>query len=457
MKKLQIIFLAIIAIILLSFPSHNIYAGGAVGEVVECTQDYTKSSRFLAPIRIYDAKSGDNLTQGLPATAYYLFDGGNWDRARGDTTYGLDVDVTRVPSNIDVTGSSTPTDTYANPSTAIDVWSLLGLYNGSTWDMARGDITYGLDVDITRMPASGSIMIGASTPADAYANPADAIDAWSLMGLYNGSTWDMVRGDTTNGLDVDVTRLPAVFGASTPIDTYTTPTDALDVYSLLGFYNGSNWDMARGDITYGLDVDITRIPAIVGASTPIDTYTTPTDALDVYSLLGFYNGSSWDMARGDIANGLDVDVTRLPAIVGASTPADTYTTPTDSLDVYSLLGYYNGSNWDMARGDITNGLDVDITRTVALSNDSNIINASTDTDVKSSGGTLNKIIVSVAGTGSTVAIYNDSDGTCSSGLTFTLPTTTAGVIHNIEHQFSTGICAKTADGGGAATISILFR
>lgn len=28
--------------------------------------------------------------------------------------------------------------------------------------------------------------------------------------LYNGTTWDRMRGDTTNGLDVDVTRLPAL-------------------------------------------------------------------------------------------------------------------------------------------------------------------------------------------------------------------------------------------------------
>lgn len=172
------------------------HAGGAVGEAVMCTQDYTKSTRFLAPIRIQDVKSGDSLTQGLPAVGYYLFDGTNWDRARGDTTYGLDVDVTRMPSGLEVSA----------------------------------------------------------------------------------------RSDTT--------------------------------------------------------VNITT---------------------------------------------------------------------------------------------------------------------STDTDVISSSGSINKIIVNAGGTGSVISIYDDADGTCSSGYAFKLPTVTDGQIYDIDHEFSTGICATTTDTGGAADISILYR
>ncbi len=43
--------------------------------------------------RVQDAAVGDNLVNGLPATALYLFDGTNWDRAPGNTTDGLTVSL----------------------------------------------------------------------------------------------------------------------------------------------------------------------------------------------------------------------------------------------------------------------------------------------------------------------------------------------------------------------------
>jgi hypothetical protein len=45
--------------------------------------------------------------------------------------------------------------------------------------------------------------------ADATANPTTVLYGAALE-LFNGTTWDRVRGDTTNGLDVDVTRLSAL-------------------------------------------------------------------------------------------------------------------------------------------------------------------------------------------------------------------------------------------------------
>lgn len=81
---------------------------------------------------IKDAAVGDNLTNGLMAGQLYFFDGTDFDRARGDTTFGLDVDVTRMPG-----GSQTPADAFANPTTFMGTWSLGGLFNGTTWDRAR--------------------------------------------------------------------------------------------------------------------------------------------------------------------------------------------------------------------------------------------------------------------------------------------------------------------------------
>jgi hypothetical protein len=53
-------------------------------------------------------------------------------------------------------------------------------------------------------------------PQDARTNETDVQEVASYNSLYNGTTWDRMRGDTTNGLDVDVTRLPALAtGANT--------------------------------------------------------------------------------------------------------------------------------------------------------------------------------------------------------------------------------------------------
>lgn len=52
-----------------------------------------------------DGAAGDNLTEGVAASALYQFDGTNFDRCRGDTTNGLDVDVTRVSGTVTVAGT----------------------------------------------------------------------------------------------------------------------------------------------------------------------------------------------------------------------------------------------------------------------------------------------------------------------------------------------------------------
>lgn len=114
-------------------------------------------------------------------------------------------------------------DATANPTTPT-VGAAHLLFNGTTWDRARGDTTNGLDVDVTRV--SGTVTVDSELPsagalADAAANPTTpTVGAANL--LYNGTTWDRVRGDTTNGLDVDVTRLPSgtvAGGTSLPAGT----------------------------------------------------------------------------------------------------------------------------------------------------------------------------------------------------------------------------------------------
>jgi len=68
---------------------------------------------------------------------------------------------------------------------------------------------------------------------------------------------------------------------------------------------------------------------------------------------------------------------------------------------------------------------------------------------------LGKVIVNVAGTTSTVALYNDCTSPCDSNYVCTLQTTATGLVE-LNHTFSSCLCAATA-GATAADISLLYR
>jgi hypothetical protein len=56
-------------------------------------------------------------------------------------------------------------------------------------------------------PLGGSAKAGVGAQDDAVSAPSGLFTA-GFVSFYNGTTWDRARGDTTHGLDVDVTRIP---------------------------------------------------------------------------------------------------------------------------------------------------------------------------------------------------------------------------------------------------------
>jgi hypothetical protein len=58
---------------------------------------------------------------------------------------------------------------------------------------------------------------GSTTPTNAFANPTTAGLTMSFNAMWNGSSWDLVKGDTTNGLWVNVKALPALAAGSAVI------------------------------------------------------------------------------------------------------------------------------------------------------------------------------------------------------------------------------------------------
>lgn len=102
-------------------------------------------------------------------------------------------------------------------------------------------------------------------------------------------------------------------------------------------YSGDGVSTLIGADANGLDVDVVRLPALVAGSAYVgkvvvgdgtndvavttslaDSASNTRNVLATNARLSGYNGTSWDMLRSDVANGLDVDVTRLPALVAGS-------------------------------------------------------------------------------------------------------------------------------------------
>ncbi len=83
----------------------------------------------------------------------------------------------------------------------------------------------------TELPAAAAL-------ADAAANPTSPMVGAAKL-IFNGATWDRARGDITNGLDVDVTRVASKGYASAVTITRTADANAYAANDILGPAVGS--------------------------------------------------------------------------------------------------------------------------------------------------------------------------------------------------------------------------
>lgn len=125
----------------------------------------------------------------ITAALGYLFNGTGWDRARGDITNGLDVDVTRVSGTVTVDSelpaAAALTDGFANP-TVPGVGAFGMVWDGSTWDRMPGTAEAGVLVQggaANDAPTDGNpVLVGerASTAVPtAVGSDGDVVFAWS--------------------------------------------------------------------------------------------------------------------------------------------------------------------------------------------------------------------------------------------------------------------------------------
>jgi hypothetical protein len=138
---------------------------------------------------VVDAAKGDAQQSGILGTSPYVFNGLSFDRVRGDTANGMDVDVTRI------SGTLTPSDAFANPTDISKMWTLNSIFNGSTWDRMR---TASSDSLSTGLLAAGNLTFNGSTWDRVRSASADALTATGISArnnvLFNGSTFDRQDG-----------------------------------------------------------------------------------------------------------------------------------------------------------------------------------------------------------------------------------------------------------------------
>lgn len=174
----------------------------------------------------------DSLTVGANIVhrgRYRLAGAGATDIVAADAANGLDVDVTRVQGTVSVSAASLPLPagaaTAANQlpnshDVTVDnagAGAAVNIQDGGNSITVDGTVAISGTVD-TELPASAAL-------ADTTANPT-VPSLGTMPHVFNGTTWDRARGDTANGLDVDVTRMAALVAGTANIgdvDVLTVP------------------------------------------------------------------------------------------------------------------------------------------------------------------------------------------------------------------------------------------
>lgn len=128
-------------------------------------------------------------------------------------------------------GTNIATDEVTGTLEHVQLMKLAISTDGSR-TLVPADATNGIDVDVTRV--SGQVTVGDGTSAilvdttssDGETAAVNTLVTGARLKVFNGTTWDRARGDTTNGLDVDVTRVQGsvTVAQSTAANLLTTAT-----------------------------------------------------------------------------------------------------------------------------------------------------------------------------------------------------------------------------------------
>lgn len=190
-----------------------------------------------------------NPTATWVLAANMCWDGSTWDRC---ASAGAD---TEMPN------AATLADNTTNPS-APAVGSFVHVYDGATWDRWTGAVTAtNLDVQIggsdsltigtfpDNEPFNLAQMNGATTPmtttqADDLALTLDGLNVSAFMYMYDGTNLDLVRGNTTDGLLVNL-------GANNDVTITSGTVTTVSTVTTLSQFGGNAINLGSGTIDTG--------------------------------------------------------------------------------------------------------------------------------------------------------------------------------------------------------------
>jgi hypothetical protein len=242
------------------------------------------------------------------------------------------------------------------------------LADNSVFDPGTGGDTYrskdraGVKTEITGLDINigggSEVLQTAAALADTTANPTTAPWAGMLM-CFNGTTWDRLRGDTTNGIFANVKTSVLPTGAATSAKQPalgTAGSASADVLSVQGVASMTALKTDGSGVTQPVSGTVTATGPLTdtqlrASAVPVDTElpaaaaladgaanpTTPTSG----SAGLLWNGTTWDRAKGDATNGAFVNVKTSVLPTGASTSAKQPalgTAGAASADVLSVQG-----------------------------------------------------------------------------------------------------------------------
>jgi hypothetical protein len=240
---------------------------------------------------ITDGDGTANQTAPAMLVFGHAFNGTTWDRIRGDATNGVWVNLKAAvvqhiicDSGCGTAAAVAMADSTANPT--IPQTAAFGMvWNTATWDRLRGDSTNGMWVNLKSSIVqhivcdSGCGTAASVLMADATSNP--TIPQTAAFGMvWNTSTWDRLRGDTTNGAWVNIkssvnlgrswtlssgtdsvtasVTFPTTYPPSTTAalaDNMANPTiGSAAAFNMV--FDGVQWDRLPGDSTNGAFVQI---------------------------------------------------------------------------------------------------------------------------------------------------------------------------------------------------------
>lgn len=187
--------------------------------------------------------------------------------------------------------------------------SVVSTANSSTATLLSGAAFTGTSEDVTTY---------AEMRVSIFADQASATDGLSFQQSSNGTNWDIT----------DVYTISASTGA-----TFVVPRQAK--FFRIVYTNG-----ATNQGVFRLQTILNRGGTAPSSQRPSDGYTNQTDLVQNQVFPMGYNGTTWDRLRATTANGLAVDVTRLPTLAAVTT-VSTVTTLTGTTTLTPGTGATN--------------------------------------------------------------------------------------------------------------------